>query len=114
MHAVFVSFHFLAPKRPCEKLVQAHQQLLERLDGLESSLTLDSRSEMAFLLTYEDEQAIDAYFASEEFQCLSTQPGCNDVFVKEFQIMPGQIEVRDDVLQVAPGEAFEPTSNTLA
>lgn len=87
MNAVIVSFHFLAPQRPCEQLLQAHQRFLDRLPGLEASVALDSRSELAFLLTYEDRRTLRAYFDSEEFEQLSTQPGCNDVFVKEFSIL---------------------------
>lgn len=113
MHAVFVSFHFLAPKRPCEKLIQAHQALLDRLDGLQSSVMLDSRSELAVLLMYDDRELIDAYFASDEFQLLSTQPGCHDVFVKEFSTVPVEspaVEHR----QVLNADAMDPATTTLA
>jgi hypothetical protein len=88
MNAVIVSFHFLAPNRPCEQLLAAHHERLDSLDEVVASVALDSRSEVAFLLMYERQDAIEAYFASEEFQHMSTQPGCYDVFVKEFHLLP--------------------------
>ncbi len=92
LDAVFVSFHFLAPQRPCETLVDAHQALLDRLPGLESAVALGNRAELAYLLTFSNQRHIDAYFAAPEFEQLSNQPGCNDVFIKTFSILPDHLE----------------------
>ena len=101
MNATIVSFHFLAPHRPCEQLLRAHQERLDRLAGITSSITLDSRWEIALLLTYENQRAIDAYFASEEFQRMSRQPGCSDVFVKAFTLLPeSAIDTPVDEMQI--------------
>ena len=112
MNAVIVTFHFLAPKWPCDEALRAHQTLLERLPGLEASLALDNRTEIAFLLTFEEQSALDAYFNSDEFRALSTQPGCNDVFVKEFNVF----SIPDDqvVLEPPPARAMESTVETPA
>lgn len=111
MNAVIVTFHFLAPKWPCEAALQAHQNLLERLPGLEASVALDNRTELAFLLTYEEQGALDHYFQSEEFRRLSTEPGCNDVFVKEFNVF----SIPDDgvVLEADPAGSMEPAVDAL-
>ena len=112
MNAVIVSFHYLAPKWPCEEVLQAHQKLLERLPGLQVSVALNSRTEIAYLLTFEKKGALDVYFQSDEFRRLSSQPGCNDVFVKEFNVF----SIPDDqvVLERPPAESMESTVNASA
>lgn len=108
MNAVIVSFHFLAPKWPCDEVLQAHQNLLERLPGLEASVALDSRTELAFLLTFEEQRAVDRYFKSEEFRRLSTEPGCHDVFVKEFNVFS-----IPDALEPPPAGSVEPAMDVV-
>lgn len=87
MNAVIVSFTFLASTRPCPEVMRNHQELLDRLPGIEASIALDSRSEISYLLTYEDPETLQAYTESEEFRRLCCQPGCTDVFVKEFNVL---------------------------
>lgn len=88
MQAVIVSFHFHPRKGPCDRLMEAHRQLIDRIPGMDLRIMLDGRSEYAFVLTFEERSTLDAYFESEEFRSLSCQPGCDDVFVKAFCIPP--------------------------
>lgn len=84
MSTVIVSFRFLAPHRPAGELVAAHRKFLCKLRGLQDCIALERDFEHAFILTFEDATALDRYLASDAYRQYSTQPGCYDVFVNQF------------------------------
>lgn len=89
MHATrafIVTFHYGRPRSDRETLVEEHQRMLEQLQELSFSVVLENGSEVAYLLTFEDHATLSAYLATDEFHRMSTQGGCNDVFIKEFEL----------------------------
>ncbi|MEZ4523526.1 MAG: hypothetical protein R3A46_18060 [Thermomicrobiales bacterium] len=106
MTTVIVSFRFLAPHRPDEKVVKAHHSLLCRLDGVSHYMALDRETEHAYVLTFESEAEVEKYLASEEHRRYSTEPGCYDVFVTQFEPLPIPFPEDDGLFEDLPPEAL--------
>jgi hypothetical protein len=87
MEAVVVTFSFKAPFRPSERVVEAHQELLDRLPGLRSSMALRRGTEYVFALAFERSKDVDDYLERREVRDFGRQPGCYDVYVNKLDVL---------------------------
>lgn len=105
MEAVVLTFHFEAPHRPSPRVVEAHQQLLDRLPGLHSSMALRRGAEYVFVLTFDQPSVIDEYLECAEVREFGSQPGCYDVYVNKLDVLGfgGDLPLVVDEVAVSAG-----------